>query len=33
LWRVIHKRFMIESRRKIFLKSKSFIPPKVSSLS
>jgi hypothetical protein len=32
-WRVIHKRFMIESRRKLFLKSKSFIPPKVSSLS
>jgi hypothetical protein len=32
-WRVIHKRFMIQSRRKIFFKSKSFIPPKVSSLS
>jgi hypothetical protein len=32
-WRVIDKRFMIESRRKIFIKCKSFIPPKALALS
>jgi hypothetical protein len=32
-WRVIDKRFMIESRRKILIKCKSFIPPKALALS
>ena len=29
IWSVINKRFMIESRRKIIFKIKSFAPPKV----